>query len=62
MTMRRKATPVVLMASLALVVAESLDAARQAAERAVIEIDEEEPILDIATALAKLRRAFAAAV
>lgn len=38
---------------LALVVAESLDAARQAAERAVIEIDEEEPILDIATALAK---------
>lgn len=38
---------------LALVVAESLDAARQAAERAVIEIDEEVPILDIATALAK---------
>ena len=38
---------------LALVVAESLDAARHAAEHAVIEIDEEEPILDIATALAK---------
>ncbi len=38
---------------LALVVAESLDAARMAAERAVVEIDEEEPILDVATALAK---------
>lgn len=38
---------------LALVVAESLDAARAAAERAIVEIEEEEPILDIATALAK---------
>ncbi|ODT18220.1 MAG: xanthine dehydrogenase molybdopterin binding subunit, partial [Kaistia sp. SCN 65-12] len=38
---------------LALVVAESLDAARLAAERAVVEIEEEEPILDIASALAK---------
>ncbi len=38
---------------LALVVAESLDAARAAAERAVVEIEEEEPILDIAMALAK---------
>jgi len=38
---------------LAMVVAESLDAARAAAERAVVEIEEEEPILDIATALAK---------
>ncbi|WP_020699341.1 xanthine dehydrogenase molybdopterin binding subunit [Reyranella massiliensis] len=38
---------------LALIVAESLDAARAAVERAVVEIEEEEPILDIATALAK---------
>lgn len=38
---------------IAMVVAESLDAARAAAERAVAEIEEEEPILDIATALAK---------
>ena len=38
---------------LALVVAESLDAARAAVERTVVEIEKEEPILDIATALAR---------
>ncbi len=38
---------------LAMVVAETLDAARAAAERAVIEIEPSEPILDIATALAR---------
>ena len=41
---------------LAIVVAETPDAARAAAERAVIEIEAEEPILDVATALA--RRAY----
>ena len=38
---------------LAMVVADTLDAARAAAERAVIEIEETEAILDIATALAR---------
>ena len=39
--------------TLAMVVAESLDAARAAAEKVVVEIDAEEPVLDIATALAR---------
>ena len=39
--------------TLAMVVATSLDAARHAAERAVIDIEEDEAILDIETALAK---------
>jgi xanthine dehydrogenase large subunit len=39
--------------TLAMVVAESLDAARAAAEKVVVEIEAEEPILDIATALAR---------
>lgn len=39
--------------ALAMVVAESLDAARAAAEKVVVEIEAEEPVLDIATALAR---------
>ena len=39
--------------TLAMVVAESLDAARAAAEKVVVEIEAEEPVLDIATALAR---------
>ncbi len=39
--------------TLAMVVAESLDAARAAAEQVVVEIEAAEPILDIATALAR---------
>jgi xanthine dehydrogenase large subunit len=42
--------------TLAMVVAASLDAARHAAERAVIDIEADEPVLDIETALA--RRAY----
>src|SRR5206468_2406234 len=38
---------------LAIVVARTLDAARAAAERAVIDIEPAEPILDIATALVR---------
>ena len=39
--------------TLAMVVAESLDAARAAAAKVVVEIEAEEPVLDIATALAR---------
>ncbi|MDP3239166.1 MAG: molybdopterin-dependent oxidoreductase, partial [Reyranella sp.] len=39
--------------TLAMVVAETLDVARAAAEKAVVEIEAEEPVLDIATALAR---------
>jgi xanthine dehydrogenase large subunit len=39
--------------TLAMVVAESLDAARAAAEKVVVEVEAEEPVLDIATALAR---------
>jgi xanthine dehydrogenase large subunit len=39
--------------TLAMVVAETLDAARAAAEKVVVEIEAEEPILDIATALTR---------
>ena len=39
--------------TLAMVVAESLDAARAAAAKVIVEIEAEEPVLDIATALAR---------
>ena len=39
--------------ALAMVVAETLDAARAAAGKVVVEIEAEEPVLDIATALAR---------